>query len=232
MPDPNDGLITPYGTTLPLAGGTMSGSIAMGANQITGLASGVLNTDAAALHQAYRSVAERYLLGLPTFMRTNMVRHDVGSDLSALATGVMTSTAIFLWAGDVVTNLTFTSGGTAAGTPTHYFFALYDTSATPALAGQTADQTSTAWAANTAKTLALASPYTVPATGIYYASCMVTATTPPTLLGRAGNATAAGALVTGLKVLAQTSGSSLTATAPSTIATPTTVSTYPYVIIT
>jgi hypothetical protein len=53
----------------------------------------------------------------------------------------MTSVAIPLEVGDVVTNLTFLSGATAAGTPTNYWFALYDTSATPALIAQSADQT-------------------------------------------------------------------------------------------
>jgi hypothetical protein len=136
----------------------------------------------------------------------------------------MLSGAIPLQAGDLVTNLTFVSGGTAAGTPTNWWFALYDTSATPALLFQSADQLTAAWAANTAITLALSTAYQVAKTGVYYAAVMVKATTPPTLAGLAvENAAAAGAVLSGQSVLAQTSGSSLTTTAPSTIATPTTV---------
>lgn len=155
-------------------------------------------------------------------------RHDATSDLAALATGVMTAVALPLQDGDVVTNLTFISGATAAGTPTHYWFALYDTSATPVLLGQTADQLTAAWAANTVKTLPLATPYLVPSSGLYYAACMVAATTPPSLLGRAlQNAVAAGAVLAGMKALAETSGSALTTTAPGTLAAPTTVANVP-----
>jgi hypothetical protein len=171
--------------------------------------------------------------GPDTFCRRNLPRvglYDSASDTGqvALASGVMTSVPIFLVAGDVVTNLSFRSGATAAGTPTNYWFALYSDAATPALLGQTADQTSTAWAANTTKTLALAAPYTVPKTGIYWAAIAVTATTPPTLLG----ACAAPAIVTGERNLSQSSGSALTATAPATIATPTAKTFAPYVVVT
>jgi hypothetical protein len=145
----------------------------------------------------------------------------------------MTSVALYLEKGDVVTNLTFLSGSTAAGTPTHWWFALYDTSTTPALIAQSADQTSTAWAADTVKTLALSAPHTVTSTGIYYAAVNVTATTPPSLSGvTLDNAAGAGAVVTGMSVLAQTSATGLTDTAPSTIASPTTVATVPLCIVT
>lgn len=151
-------------------------------------------------------------------------RLQASGNLSALSTGVMLSVALPLQAGDVVTSLTFLSGATAAGTPTNWWFALYDTSATPALLRQTADQTTTAWAANTAKTVALATPFTAPVAGVYRAAINVTATTPPTIAGLAvQNAAAAGAVVSGQAVLAQTSGSGLTTTAPATIASPTTV---------
>jgi len=229
--NPNDGIVAAYALTLPLAGGTMTGPIAMGSNKITGLAAGSAPTDAAQIQQA-ADQAEYYLNGAPAFIRYNMPRRSAGGNLAALTTQVMTSAAILLYAGDVVTNLTFMSGATAASVPTNWWFALYDTSATPALIAQSADQTTTAWAADTAKTLALSSPYTVAATGIYYAAVMVKATTVPTLIGASVQADASGAVVTGQKVLARTSGSSLTATAPATIATPTTVGTVPYVVVT
>ena len=154
----------------------------------------------------------------PGYVRYNIPRVPLdGTDVGVLTTQVMTSVPIFLGAGETVTNLTFTSGATAAGTPTNWWFALYDTSATPALLQQTADQTTTAWAANTTKTLALAAPVTITKSGFYWAAIMVKATTVPTLIG----ARFGPALATGERVLAQTSGSALVATAPATIATPT-----------
>lgn len=179
------------------------------------------------------SDAQFLLNGSPSgTFRVNMRRTEAGGNLAALTTQIMTAVALYLEAGDVVTNLTFMSGATGAGTPTNWWFALYDTVATPALIAQTADQTSTAWAADTAKTVALSAPYTVTATGIFYAGVMVKATTVPTLIGASIQTDASGAIVTGQKVLARTSGSALTATAPATIATPTTVGTVPYVVAT
>jgi hypothetical protein len=105
-----------------------------------------------------------------TAKRSNLDRRYLVTNTASLTTQVMTSVAIPLEVGDVVTNLTFVSGATAAGTPTNWWFALYDTSATPALIAQTADQTSTAWAAHTAKTVALSAAYTVTTAGIYYAA--------------------------------------------------------------
>lgn len=168
-----------------------------------------------------------------TFFRANQPRiglYDSASDTGqvALATGVMTSVPIFLAAGDVVTNLSFRSGATAAGTPTAWWFALYSNAATPALLAQTADQTTTAWAANTTMTKALAAAQTITTTGVYWAAIMVTATTPPTLLGSA----AVAPIVTGERNLSQSSGSALTTTAPATIATPTVKQFAPYVVIT
>lgn len=138
------------------------------------------------------------------------------------ATGVMDLTAIYLTTGQTITNINFVTGSTAAGTPTHTWFALYDdgrgsaTSGQLALLGQTADQGSGAVAANTNLGLSLITPWTTQYTGIYYVAFMNSGTTVPTLSGviRASSASialaaAAGALYSG------TAGSSLTATAPS-----------------
>jgi hypothetical protein len=167
-----------------------------------------------------------------TFFRRNLPRiglYDSAGDTGqvALATGVMTSVPIFLRAGDIITNISVRSGATAANTPTNYWFALYDDSATPALLAQTADQTSTAWAANTTKTLALATVQTIPRTGIYWVGIMVTATTPPTLLGTV----AAPAILSGERALSQSSGSTLTTTAPATITSTTAKQFVPYVVL-
>lgn len=168
-----------------------------------------------------------------TFFRRNLPRHglyDSAGDTGqvALVTEVMTSVPIYLHAGDVITNLSFRSGATAAGTPLNWWFALYSKAATPALLSQSADQTTTAWAANTTKTLALAAAQTIAESGIYWAALMVKATTVPTLLGCVG----APAIVTGERNLSQSSGSALTATAPATIATPTAKQFIPYVVAT
>jgi hypothetical protein len=171
------------------------------------------------------------LAGQPSGVyRTNLIRALSGGNLAALTTQVMTSVALPLQAGDIITSLTFKSGGTAAGTPTNWWFALYDTSATPALIAQSADQLTAAWAADTAKTLALSAPYLVLVPGVYYAAIMVKATTVPTLIGASVQADASAGFLSSDKVLAVTSGAALTTTAPATIATPTTVGTVAQVV--
>ncbi|MFF6829639.1 hypothetical protein [Streptomyces longwoodensis] len=147
------------------------------------------------------------------FHRANLPRVGL-DDVAALTSGVMTSAALYLQDGDTISALTFISAGTAAGSPTNYWFALY--SGAGALLAQSADQTSAAWAADTAKTLALSSAVKISKSGIYYAAIAVAATTVPTLVGTTG----ARPHLTGESNLAQTSGSALTATAPATIATP------------
>lgn len=96
----------------------------------------------------------------------------------------------FLKAGQVVTNISFFSSGTAAGTPTNQFFALYGK--TRMLLAQSANATTAAWAANTIKTLAMTTAYTVPVSDIYYAAVMVTATTAPSLKGTSVSGTQLG----------------------------------------
>ena len=160
--------------------------------------------------------------------RANMGRL-IASDTAALTTQVLTTVALPLNAGDLVTKLAFKSGATAAGTPTNYWFALYDTAG--ALIAQTADQTTTAWAADTTKDLALSTPYLVTKPGVYYAGIMVKASTPPSLVGvtLARAALSAGFLSTDV-VLSQTSGTGLTDTAPATIGTVTAIAAVPKVL--
>lgn len=166
------------------------------------------------------------LAGSPSGVRNqNMIPFDINGDLAALTTQVMTSVAVPVQAGDKISNVSFKSGATAAGTPTNWWFALY-TSAGVLLA-QTADQLTGAWAANTVQTVALATAQTFTSQGFVYAACMVKATTPPTLIGANLSLAGAAAAILGSAVLAQTSGAALTTTAPGTIATPTTVATVP-----
>jgi len=167
------------------------------------------------------------------FNRANLPRvglYDSAGDTGnvPLTTQVMTSVPVFLVGGEVVTNLSFCSGATAAGTPTNWWFALYSSAATPALLAQSADQTTGAWAANTIKTLALSAAQTITVTGVYWAAIMVKATTVPSLLGAIG----VPPIVTGERKLAQTSGAALTTTAPGTIATPAVQNFAPYVVLT
>lgn len=155
--------------------------------------------------------------------RENMDREAVTQNTIVLgATGIMTSYGIPLYEGDVITKLAFRSGAQGAVTPTHWWFALYDTQATPALLQQTADQTTTAWAAATVKDVALASPVTIAKTGLYYAAIMMTAGTLINVVGALmTTASLATGIVSGQGAKAQSSGSGLTTTAPGTIATPT-----------
>ncbi|MGW1661055.1 hypothetical protein [Streptomyces microflavus] len=147
------------------------------------------------------------------FYRANLPRIGL-DDVAAAATGVMCSVAVYLHDGDLISNLTFISGGTAGGTLTNQFAALY--SGAGVLLAQSSDKTSEAWAADTAKTFALATAQRITKSGVYYAALSVAASTVPTLVGTVG----AKPLLAGEGNLAQTSGSSLTATAPATIATP------------
>lgn len=137
-----------------------------------------------------------------------------------ISSGVMYHVALPLLAGDVVTNLHTFAGTTTPSGIAHWWFALYDTSATPVLMAQTADQGSGAIANSARLSLPLTAPQTIPVSGIYYACAMFAAATPPSCATRnTGNA----ALATGLpgQMRAQgTSGSGLTTTAPATIASP------------
>lgn len=156
---------------------------------------------------------------------------EVGGDLAALTSGVMTTVAVPCQVGDVISTITFKSGATAAGTPTNQIAAIYGTDL--ALLAQSADKTTEAWAANTAKSFALASEVLCTAAGVYYVGLGVTATTVPTLLGRSvALAGAAGGILATHSVLARTHGSAVGATAPATITGDTTVATVPYVVLT
>jgi hypothetical protein len=160
-----------------------------------------------------------------TFHRANLPRVGL-DDVATAATGVMCSVALYLQDGDLISNLTFISAGTAAGTPTNHFAALY--SGAGALLAQSADKLTEAWAADTAKTFALAAAQRITKSGIYYAALSVTASTVPTLVGTVGTKP----FLTGEGNLSQTSGSSLTGTAPATIATPAFKRAVPLVIAT
>ena len=126
------------------------------------------------------------------------------------ASGTLFMQAIYLKAGQLVSNITISSATTAAGTPTNYFFALYDSAR--ALKAVSANQTTTAWAANTVKTLAMTTPYRVPTSGLYYIGIMMTATTIITTKG--GTAKTGGQLASTVPILHGTSTTGLTTAMP------------------
>lgn len=130
------------------------------------------------------------------------------------ASGTLAMQLIYLTAGQLVSNITLASATTAAGTPTNYFFALYDINRN--LLAQSANQTTNAWPANTVKTLAMTTPYRVPVSGAYYIGYMMTATTVATLKG--GTARTGGQLANTAPIIFGTSTTGLTTSLPTTAA--------------
>jgi hypothetical protein len=120
-------------------------------------------------------------LGPTGALAETMPRVLASTNVNALTSGTLFLQGIYLTAGQLVSNIGMMSATTAAGTPTNYFFALYDSSR--GLRAQSANQTTTAWAANSAKTLAMTSPYRIPTSGMYYIGLMMTATTVATFHG-------------------------------------------------
>lgn len=117
-----------------------------------------------------------------TFIARSVGRLDATDATIALATtGKMTLAKVTLGAGELVTNLTFFSGGTAGATMTSWWLALY----TPAgvLLAQTADQVAGAIAANTEFTKALATAQRIKESGIYRIGLCIAASTVPTVVG-------------------------------------------------
>lgn len=183
------------------------------------------------------SPAELLMNGSAPTYRESHPRWAVDSSITTVS-GTPIIVALPLYAGDVVTSLTFASGaialaaGTTPGTP-HLWFALYDTSLS--LISQSADEgNAAAWATFTAKTKALGAPYTVPVSGVYYAVANVVAGTggspaQPTVRGSAGNSPIPAGVLASQKPLGGTCGSGLGATAaagPLTI----TSAAYPYCV--
>lgn len=152
---------------------------------------------------------------------------------STPGTGIAHGNAVVCYAGDVFTNMTFRSGTTPANGPTHWWMALYDTSATPALIAQTADQTTTPIGASTPFTLPLVGgPYTITTTGTYYAVLMTACTTTiPTITCWAFNSNAMALGFAGQKPLSVQGAGSLTTTAPATLSLATATSVYAYILL-
>jgi hypothetical protein len=175
--------------------------------------------------------AEWLLNGGPGVLnRTPYPRHGVRADLALLASGTQTLVAVPMLKGDVMTSITFFAGATALGTPTHWWFSLYDSALNKV--GQTADQVAAAWAANTAKTLPLAGgPFTAALSGVYYVGiCCVGAVTPSL---RAANVqhSIVNLGIAGQAPLGVDSGAGLTNVAPAAITLVTSNIQLPYCVV-
>lgn len=121
-------------------------------------------------------------LGIPGTLAETMPRElCTETNTAVAASGTLNMQAIYLKAGQLVSNISLHSATTAAGTPTNYFFGLYDSSRN--LLANSANQTTTAWANQALKTLAMTTPYRVPTSGLYYIGYFMTASTVPTLKG-------------------------------------------------
>ncbi len=132
------------------------------------------------------------------------------ANLSALTSGTLYLVAVYLRAGQVVSNASFFSATTALASGTNGWMALFDGSRN--LLANTANWTSEAWAANTIKTKAFTASYKVPTNGIYYVGLMVAATTVPTMKGLA--AKTAAQLAGQAPILHGNSSTGLTTTVP------------------
>lgn len=109
-------------------------------------------------------------------------RSDRGDACVLMTTGMLYLAGGLVVPGNTtVTNITFVSSTTAAGTPLNWWFCLVDQAFN--VLGKTADQTTTAWGTNTPKTLALSSTYTPTVETPVYAGVMVKATTVPSFIG-------------------------------------------------
>lgn len=141
-----------------------------------------------------------------TFPRWNLT----SVTLAILTTQKLYMVGICLPKGITVTNLTWYSGTTGAGTSTNCWSALFDSSRNK-LAISADDTNASPWSASTAKVFAMGTPYVVPTAGWYYAGVMVKATTVPTIEGNNDAGTASTAARTAAPVIAgQSSDTGLT----------------------
>lgn len=176
----------------------------------------------------YKHLAAGFLAaGSPGVFAETVPRWAAGSDLAIAASGVELSAMIVLDAGDIITNITFVTGGTAANGPTAGYVVLRDSAGAKLV--QSADFTTTARAANTAYPIALSTPYQVLTDGFYRIGISFTvSTTMPTLRGASlGNA----ALTAVGTTIAVTHGSAVGGTAPATTATPSNSASVPYFLV-
>jgi hypothetical protein len=167
---------------------------------------------------------EQFLMNGESEYRESFPWWGIEAASLALSTGVGFVTALPLFAGDVVTDLSFTSGSTALtrgstnGTA-HLWAALYDPTLTTVMSQSTDEGDAAAWASNTVKTFTLGAAQTITTTGVYYTMVMVNAGTggspaTPTVKGKTNGGVVLSPGLGTQKARGGTNGSSLAATAP------------------
>lgn len=172
-------------------------------HKITSLLNGTAAQDAAPLLQSRRNGLHPTGSIAETFFRLPFVI----ANMSVLSSQRVSMMAIWLPSGVTVTSISLASATTAAGSPTHQVFGLYDSSLN--LLRSTSDDTSTAWPSNTIKTLNLTSTFTTTYEGIHYLAILVTASTVPTIAGI--NAGTLGGIASATPLLAGTSDTGVNA---------------------
>lgn len=169
----------------------------------------------------------------------NMSRWGYTANAYTPVSGTLVVVKITCEAGDVVTSINMSIGGTALATPTNQVAGIYtpDSGGAGGLAAKTlfgvqgADQTSATGSANSVKTLPLSGasvPITLPYSGDWYFAFSIAAGTMPTLNGQL----VAPPIATGESFAAWTANTGLTATMPATLGTLTGINTVPYVELT
>lgn len=98
-------------------------------------------------------------------------------------TGTVNCYSVYIPIGTKISNVNFYTGGTAAGTPTHWWCGLADSGLVQR--AHSTDQTTTAMGASTAFTKAMVTPYTTTYSGTHYVLFEVSASVMPTLQGQA-----------------------------------------------
>lgn len=94
-------------------------------------------------------------------------------------------TAMAMAEGEVVTSLTFLTGGAGSAGMTRHWAALSDVSGT--VLAVSSDLGSTVWAGSTPRTFTMTSPFAITTDGLYYIVLNVVATTPPQMVSIGGN---------------------------------------------
>ena len=179
----NVSLTTAVTGTLPVANGGTGLNSAGAAGQF-------LATTGSALSYRYTQAQGLGFGGAGVNVAETVPRWSLTSSYTN-ATGTLRVVAVYLYAGQVVNNITFATYTTAGASVTGTWGGLFTLSgSTTTLVAATAQQGLTSLAASTYFTWPIAqiaagasTSYTVPTTGIYYVGVCITATTPPTISG-------------------------------------------------
>ena len=131
-------------------------------------------------------------LGPTNFIAETMPREQMPETATIICTSTQIALqAVWLSAGQLVTNISVCTSTTAASVPTHYALGLYDGLGN--LCASSVDQLTTAMTTQTLYTFAMSTPYRVALSGLYYVAFGFVGTTVPTLKGVArANGTLAG----------------------------------------